>query len=441
MNSRSRNSVSSESAEVYVTIADFSDQAGDGLNFKAGVHVEVISKNSSGWWYVQLNNEEGWVPSSYLDKVTQPIKMQGSLTRSSSHGQFNTGKKITSSKSQDNLDQIDSVNKFSSLEVNKQRTFTSASKLEVKETQSVSILQRGPPRPLRKKPAHNTTLKESRRSPPPIPAAFHKQQEAKKTTLETLSKPVSNEAVSLDVPRVKPRNVTVSNDFTNALRKKFESDNTPPPVVSPRHKTTLQPDSQPADKTNIPNKEKKIPPARPKQGPQKKTGPPRPAVSPALKRKLVAASSDAKTQDRWITCDNYSDTFDGCLSFTKGQHVEVIDDSNVDWWYVRIDDKEGYSPVTLLTKETTATLVSHPPIVKKRSTQVAEKQQPPRPAPRNSEKKRMYKALADYVDDDGGLSFQEGDVLELLDDSDDWWFVKFGTVEGWAPSTYLEAVY
>ena len=52
----------------------------------------------------------------------------------------------------------------------------------------------------------------------------------------------------------------------------------------------------------------------------------------------------------------------------------------------------------------------------------------------------MYKALADYNDKQGGLSFREGDVLELLDDSDDWWFVKLGTVEGWAPSTYLEPV-
>jgi len=422
--------VSSESAEVYVTIADFSDQANDGLNFKAGVHVEVISKNSSGWWYVQLNNEEGWVPSSYLDKVTQPIKRQASLTHSSSHDQFNAGNIITTSKSQNNLDQIDSVNKFSSLEDNKKRTFTSGNKLELKGNRSTTVLQKGSPGPLRKKSAQTTMLKESRRSPPPIPAAFHKQQEAKK---ETLSKPATNRVVS---PDIRPSNVT--NDLTSAL-KKFESDNTAPPVVSPRHKTSLQPDSQPVDKTIIPNKEKKIPPARPKQGPQKKTGPARPAVSPALKRKLTAAASDAKIQDHWITCDKYSDTSDGCLSFTKGQHVEVIDDANVDWWYVRIDGKEGYAPVTLLTKKDT-TVVSHPPIVKKRSTpQVAVKQQPPRPAPRSGGKKRMYKALADYVDDDG-LSFQEGDVLELLDDSDDWWFVKLGTVEGWAPSTYLEPV-
>lgn len=447
---RSRDSVSSESAEVYVTIADFTDQAGDGLSFKTGAEVQVISKNSSGWWYVQLGDEEGWVPSSYLDKAKEPIRKQDSMTHSCSHNQLSVGKKLTSSKSQDNLDQIDSGSKFSSLEVSKKRNLTSGNKLQLQGTQSISVLHSSrSPDPVKKKTAANGGLKESRRSPPPKPAAFHKQQ-TKKTTETPSRHEATKRVVSPDSSIV--RSHTASNDLAQVLKKRFESDNsttaTVPPVVSPRHKTI----ESHVNKTITPNKEKKTPPPRPNQGPQKKVGPGRPAISPALKRKMVV-DNDAKKQSRWITCEDYSEVSDGCISFRKGQDVEVVDDSNADWWYVKINGKEGYAPVTFLTKKETpvvAAAAGHkpsaagpkPPVVKKRSTPHAvTKQQPPKPAPRGGGKKRMYKALADYSDDQGGLSFHEGDVLELLDDSDDWWFVKLGTVEGWAPSTYLEPVY
>ena len=454
---RSRDSVSSESAEVYVTIADFTDQAGDGLSFKAGAQVEVITKNSSGWWYVQLDNEEGWVPSSYLDKAKQPIKKQNSMTRSTSHDLFNA-EKLTSSKSQDNLDQIGSTNRFPSLEV-KKRTFTSGNKLELKETQSISLSHSRSPDPVRKT-THGTS---SRRSPPPLPAALQKQQTKKIS--ETPSRHEAKKVVVPDRSHDPSHDRPHTSDLAKVLKKKFESDSTTtvvPPVIARRDKTVSQPDP-PVDKTISPNKEKKAPPPRPKQGPQKKVGPSRPAISPALKAKMGgAAASDAKKQDHWITCNNYSEATDGCLSFSKGQSVEVIDDSNSDWWYVRINGREGYAPVTYLTKKdtpvtyltkkdtpvtyltkkdtpVTAAVGPKPPVVKKRST-TATSTQPPKPVPRGGGKKRMYKALADYGDEDGGLSFHEGDVLELLDDSDDWWFVKLGTIEGWAPSTYLEPV-
>uniref|UniRef100_A0A8C1UHF0 SH3 and PX domains 2Ab n=1 Tax=Cyprinus carpio TaxID=7962 RepID=A0A8C1UHF0_CYPCA len=40
------------------------------LSFPAGVQVEVLEKQESGWWFVRWGNEEGWAPTYYL----QPIK-------------------------------------------------------------------------------------------------------------------------------------------------------------------------------------------------------------------------------------------------------------------------------------------------------------------------------------------------------------------------------
>ncbi|XP_057215491.1 SH3 and PX domain-containing protein 2B isoform X3 [Triplophysa rosa] len=54
--------------EEYYTIADFQTTIPDGISFQAGLKVEVIEKNSSGWWYIQIDEKEGWAPVTFIDK-------------------------------------------------------------------------------------------------------------------------------------------------------------------------------------------------------------------------------------------------------------------------------------------------------------------------------------------------------------------------------------
>ncbi|XP_058852242.1 SH3 and PX domain-containing protein 2B-like isoform X1 [Acipenser ruthenus] len=54
--------------EEYYTIADFQTTIPDGISFQAGMKVEVIEKNSSGWWYIQIDEKEGWAPITFIDK-------------------------------------------------------------------------------------------------------------------------------------------------------------------------------------------------------------------------------------------------------------------------------------------------------------------------------------------------------------------------------------
>ncbi|XP_064834841.1 SH3 and PX domain-containing protein 2B-like isoform X3 [Oncorhynchus masou masou] len=54
--------------EEFYTIADFQTTIPDGISFQAGVKVEVIEKNSSGWWYIQIEEKEGWAPITFIDK-------------------------------------------------------------------------------------------------------------------------------------------------------------------------------------------------------------------------------------------------------------------------------------------------------------------------------------------------------------------------------------
>ncbi|XP_062826500.1 SH3 and PX domain-containing protein 2B isoform X1 [Anolis carolinensis] len=54
--------------EEYYTIADFQTIIPDGISFQAGLKVEVIEKNMSGWWYIQIEEKEGWAPATFIDK-------------------------------------------------------------------------------------------------------------------------------------------------------------------------------------------------------------------------------------------------------------------------------------------------------------------------------------------------------------------------------------
>uniref|UniRef100_A0A674JCP6 SH3 and PX domain-containing protein 2B n=1 Tax=Terrapene triunguis TaxID=2587831 RepID=A0A674JCP6_9SAUR len=54
--------------EEYYTIADFQTIIPDGISFHAGMKVEVIEKNLSGWWYIQIEEKEGWAPATFIDK-------------------------------------------------------------------------------------------------------------------------------------------------------------------------------------------------------------------------------------------------------------------------------------------------------------------------------------------------------------------------------------
>ncbi|KAM9333702.1 SH3 and PX domain-containing protein 2B isoform 2-T2 [Pholidichthys leucotaenia] len=54
--------------EEFYTIADFQTTIPDGISFQAGLKVEVIEKNASGWWYIQIDDKEGWAPATFIDK-------------------------------------------------------------------------------------------------------------------------------------------------------------------------------------------------------------------------------------------------------------------------------------------------------------------------------------------------------------------------------------
>ncbi|TRY93676.1 hypothetical protein DNTS_029388 [Danionella cerebrum] len=66
-----QSSLSDPSAFVYCTTAAYEREDPCELSFPAGVQVEVLEKQESGWWFVRWGNEEGWAPTYYLQPVTR----------------------------------------------------------------------------------------------------------------------------------------------------------------------------------------------------------------------------------------------------------------------------------------------------------------------------------------------------------------------------------
>lgn len=55
-------------AEEYVVIGDYKKEDKWDLNLKAGMVVQVVEKSESGWWFVTIEDHQGWVPSTYLKR-------------------------------------------------------------------------------------------------------------------------------------------------------------------------------------------------------------------------------------------------------------------------------------------------------------------------------------------------------------------------------------
>ncbi|XP_029608557.1 SH3 and PX domain-containing protein 2A isoform X1 [Salmo trutta] len=69
---------SDEGCSFYRTTDTYEKVQDSEMSFPAGVEVEVLEKQESGWWYVRWGDTEGWVPTYYLEPVRQLDDTAGS---------------------------------------------------------------------------------------------------------------------------------------------------------------------------------------------------------------------------------------------------------------------------------------------------------------------------------------------------------------------------
>lgn len=74
----SRGDFDLEGCSLYRTTDPYEKLQESELSFPAGVEVEVLEKQESGWWYIRWGDTEGWAPTYYLEPVRQQEDTAGS---------------------------------------------------------------------------------------------------------------------------------------------------------------------------------------------------------------------------------------------------------------------------------------------------------------------------------------------------------------------------
>ena len=65
------NSCSRGGRGMYQAIAMYQATTDDTIDLYEGDQVQVIRKSRGGWWYVKIDDEEGWTPSNFLEPITR----------------------------------------------------------------------------------------------------------------------------------------------------------------------------------------------------------------------------------------------------------------------------------------------------------------------------------------------------------------------------------
>lgn len=436
-------------SEHYMTIAEFQAQVDDGLSFTTGKVVSVVTKNPSGWWYVEMGDKEGWVPSSYLEKSFRP------------HGFVSPT--------------------------------TSTSKLNTQATSKPVAF------PTATKPVLSTATKPTATKPiatkPVLPTAT--KPTATKPILPTATKPVpktpSQKPMLQPVAQKPSIPVKLSSGPKVAPRQNTEGQSSVAAMAAALSKGLQK--SSSGDNGNIAGRCQSNKPTVPRRVPAKPSNPSlrrssssdelNDAKSP-VKVRLTGSSSGSHINK--VPASNFKNQADRSPSSSTSNlstQVKFLRKSQEN--LLALQDEESGTRRTVrptspkpvprtstigsahtqkpVAPRVTQTLKlaelenslqkgkkpkrpSHPaapPVVnritpKRPQTSPSKKTPPPRPSSSPAQQHPSYVAVADYTgEDDSSLSFKEGDKVDVIELNDGgWWYVSIKGREGWVPSTFIE---
>lgn len=55
---------------THQAIASYQATTDGTIDLYEGDKVQVIRKSKGGWWFVRIDDEQGWAPSNYLEPIT-----------------------------------------------------------------------------------------------------------------------------------------------------------------------------------------------------------------------------------------------------------------------------------------------------------------------------------------------------------------------------------
>ncbi|XP_039632549.1 SH3 and PX domain-containing protein 2A isoform X3 [Polypterus senegalus] len=300
----------SEYEMIYRTIDNYEKVQETEISFPAGVDVEVVDKQESGWWYIRYGDDEGWAPAYFLEYLSSKTT------------------DTAGSESEDTPTKQGSRSKSNSLEKNEKRV-----------------------------QALNNINQNMKRATPPIPSkppgGF-----SKPTGMVNGSVKMRNGVRQL---AVRPQSVFVSapskdtNLYSGSLRRN-ESLNSTDHLrsgVSVRRNSSFNAVRSQADDAKQKNPEKKAmgcTDALSKASPR--NGIPVSTVKPKLVDRSPLIQSNPK--ELYVSIADYRGD-EETMGFTEGTSLEVLERNPNGWWYCQILDslrpQKGWVPSNYLEKK------------------------------------------------------------------------------------------
>uniref|UniRef100_A0A674PE66 SH3 and PX domain-containing protein 2A n=1 Tax=Takifugu rubripes TaxID=31033 RepID=A0A674PE66_TAKRU len=99
-----------EGCAVYRTTDPYEKVQESELSFPAGVEVEVLEKQESGWWYVRWGDTEGWAPTYYLEPLRQQDDFAGSESEGSPSKPGSLSKSNSLEKNEQRVQALNNIN-------------------------------------------------------------------------------------------------------------------------------------------------------------------------------------------------------------------------------------------------------------------------------------------------------------------------------------------
>ncbi|KAK3749617.1 hypothetical protein QZH41_012955 [Actinostola sp. cb2023] len=457
----------------YFTLGEFrAIDIQSGLDFDKGEAIEVLDKSPNGWWLGKIAGQEGWIPSSYIGKRQKSDKESSTSSKPKRPEPPSVQRlsEATSEKQQAGF-KNDLVAALGSVTLKKnseptapvaqqpgKELFVAISSFE-DNSEGVVSLREGDVVEVVDKSEGEWWLVRFNDKQGWTPSSYLKQRTG---PLETRPKLLDSKVNTKPkpVPEQKPKVQILHNQHNKPAFPVKPVKKYLPAVVGPKDDPKLAGPlpTKKIGKLNTALLESKIPIVPPQ--PEKK-----PHQSDKSKLPIPPPKPLAPRQTTVSECIAIASYVHNGVSFNKGETFQFLEDSGSGWWLVKTKDgHEIWAPVRYLEmisvekdnaierKKLTRREPPPPPTTKPAGSKPV-KPDPPKPAkhdfpkpvrpepPRKTAKppKQLHVAIATFADDDeGSVSFQEGDTMEVMEQHDGgWWFVKVGDECGWVPSNYL----
>ncbi|XP_031561245.1 SH3 and PX domain-containing protein 2A-like [Actinia tenebrosa] len=390
------------SLDQYVAIADYQKQNRNEISMAAEDVVEVIDKNENGWWFVNLDEEQGWVPAAYLEPLDGPSDdMDFTDVSSVEENQFIT----TTSHIAELDDEISfemgvivtvvkkNFDGWWLIRYQNKEGWAPAMYLKkpdpmqlhaaeiggaVPKRDSVPVITHAPimqqptsnlARKGKGVPPRKASVKRSIRKPFSIAnQSYEKHFEPVKETAAIHSEA---EYVTIGDFRAVDIQSGLSFDKGEAVEILDKSPNgwwlgkigghegwIPSSYVEKRNRSQKGNVVTPKpDRPQLPSSRLSISEIKPEtsQSPDLKSD--LNIALSSMRLKSCAASEPAEpsgqssTKEMYAAVSDFEDSSDGVVCLKEGDVVEVVDKSEGEWWLVRLNEKQGWVPSSYLTKQ------------------------------------------------------------------------------------------